>query len=128
MRWVLGLCMVCAASAQQVPFTLDQVMGFSFPSALSAAPEGGKVAWVANARGVRNIMIAGPPEYRARKITSYSTDNGQDIGQLAWLPGGAGIVFTRGGTANPDLNPAGATESIWVAAMDGSAPRKIADG
>ncbi len=131
MRWVLSLAVVCVAPAQQAPFTLDRVMGFSFPSSLTAATEGGKVAWVANARGVRNIMVAEPPEYReyrARKITPYTNDDGQEIGGLAWLPGAKGIVYTRGGAENPALDPTGAMESIWAVGLDGSAPRKIGDG
>jgi hypothetical protein len=33
-------------------------------------------------------------------------------------------VYTRGGTANPALEPGGVTEDIWLAALDGSAPHQ----
>ena len=113
------------AFAQSAPFTLDQVMGFSFPTELTAAPAGGKVAWVANTRGVRNIMMAEPPRYDAHKITAYTADDGQELQQLRWTPDANAIVYVRGGTANPDSNPKGVSEDVWIAGLDHSADRKI---
>ncbi|MBI3667631.1 MAG: hypothetical protein HY236_15620, partial [Acidobacteria bacterium] len=78
----LLLCM-CRA-AEPGSFTLEQVMSAPFPSDLVAAPVGGKIAWVVNVRGVRNIWAAGPPDYKARRVTSYSEDDGQEIAQLHW--------------------------------------------
>jgi len=46
MRILPLLAAVCCASAQQSPFTLEQVLSASFPTELTAAPAGGKVAWV----------------------------------------------------------------------------------
>ncbi|MGD0498877.1 MAG: alpha/beta fold hydrolase [Bryobacteraceae bacterium] len=126
-RFVL-LAAACAASAQQAPFTLEQVLGFAFPTELTAAPAGGMVAWVSNARGVRNIMVAEPPGYQSRPITRYTEDDGQEIAQLGWLPDASAIVYTRGGTANPALDPKGVAQAVWLAALDGAAPRKIGDG
>src|SRR4051812_44687552 len=40
--------------------TLEQLLGSPFPTSLVAAPAGGKVAWVFNDRGRRNIWIAEP--------------------------------------------------------------------
>ena len=40
------LSCVTGVGAQQKPFTLEQVMSSAFPTALVAAPAGGKVAWV----------------------------------------------------------------------------------
>ena len=119
---------VLSAAAEQPPFTLDQILGFSFPTELTAAPAGAKVAWVSNTRGVRNIMVAEPPRYEARRVTAYTQDDGQELRQLRWLPDAGAIVYTRGGSANPALNPNGVTEDIWLVALDGSAPRKIAQG
>ncbi|MBZ5623656.1 MAG: prolyl oligopeptidase family serine peptidase [Acidobacteriia bacterium] len=128
MRLLAALAFALGASAQQVPFTLDQVLGFSFPTELTAAPAGGKVAWVANARGVRNIVVAEPPRYEARKITAYTEDDGQELQQLRWTPDANAIVYVRGGSANPDLNPVGVSEDVWMAGLDHSAPRKIGEG
>jgi len=127
-RGFSALAVALCACAQQAPFTLDQVLGAPFPSELTAASSGGRVAWVSNLRGVRNIMVAEGPRYRARKITAYADDDGQEIAGLRWLPNLSALVYVRGGTANPTSNPKGVTQEIWLAALDGSAPRQIGEG
>ena len=135
MRVLAVLAIALGASAQQPPFTLDQVLSSAFPTALTAAPAGGKVAWVSNAKGVRNIMLAEPPGYQARKITAYTADDGQEIQSLAWTPDASAIIYVRGDSANrageypnPALDPNGAEQDLWIVALDGSAPRKIGEG
>jgi dipeptidyl aminopeptidase/acylaminoacyl peptidase len=135
MRIISVLAMAAVAAAQQPPFTLDQVMGAAFPSEMSAAPAGGKVAWVSNARGVRNIMVAEPPAYQARKVTAYTADDGYELADLAWLPDASAILYRRlegtnhaGEYPNPALDPKGTEQDIWVVALDGTAPRKIGEG
>jgi dipeptidyl aminopeptidase/acylaminoacyl peptidase len=123
------------AWAQQPPFTLEQVLGASFPSSLAASPVGGKVAWVSNVRGVRNIMAAAPPDYQARSVTAYTADDGQEIDELQWTPDGASVLYTRSGGANrageypnPALDPQGAEQAVWIVTLDGAAPRRIGEG
>ena len=135
MRFFALLALVMGASAQPSPFTLDQVLSASFPSELTSAPSGGKVAWVSDSKGLRNIMVAEPPAYQGRKITAYAEDDGQELQELRWLPDASAIVYVRGGSANsagevpnPAINPAGAGEDVWIVALDGTAPRKIGDG
>jgi Tol biopolymer transport system component len=130
-----ALAVAAAAFGQQAGFTLEQVLSAAFPSELTAAPSGGKVAWVTNSRGVRNIMVAEPPGYQARKITAYQADDGQELTDLRWTPDAASIVYVRGGEANgageipnPTSDPKGATQDIWIAALAGGAARKIAEG
>jgi dipeptidyl aminopeptidase/acylaminoacyl peptidase len=131
---VLILAASCLA-AQQAPFTLDQVMGAAFPTGMTAAPSGGKVAWVSNARGVRNILVAEPPDYRARKITPYTADDGYELSDLAWLPDASALVYTRsegtngaGEYPNPTLDPKGTEQDVWLVTLNGAAPRKIGEG
>jgi Tol biopolymer transport system component len=128
MRILAVLSLAICASAQTSPFTIDQVLGFSFPTDLTAAPVGGKVAWVSNTRGVRNILVAEPPLYQARKITSYTADDGQELQQLRWTPDASAIVYVRGGTANPESNPKGVSEEVCIAALDQTSPRRIGEG
>src|SRR5258706_375196 len=135
MRIISVLLAAACASAQQAPFTIDQVLSASFPSELTAAPSGGKVAWVSYSKGVRNIMVAAPPAYQGRKVTAYTEDDGQELLELRWTADASAIVYVRGGSANgrgeipnPALNPAGASEDVWVVVLDGSAPRKIGEG
>src|SRR2546428_31665 len=80
-------------AAQQGSFTLDQVMSPPFPDELVAAPRGGAVAWVFNARGARNIWVAAPPDYRGKAVTSYPEDDGQELTDLRWSPDGAALAF-----------------------------------
>src|SRR5712692_9445420 len=125
---------VCLA-AEQGPFTLEQVLSSAFPSALTAAPAGGKVAWVVNARGARNIWVAEPPDYKGRQITGYNADDGQEITELQWTPDARWIVYVRGGDANrqgeypnPRSDPKGIEQALWVIAAAGGEPRQIGEG
>ena len=129
------LLLASSGWAETAPFTIEQVLGSAFPTELSAAPSGGRVAWVSNARGVRNILVAEPPDYLARKITSYAEDDGQELSDLRWTPDGGAIVYVRGESANrageypnPASDPRGAEQAVWVVRLDGSAPRKIGEG
>jgi Tol biopolymer transport system component len=130
MRFLLALLTLPCAFAQ-TGFTLDQVMSAAFPSELTASPSGAKAAWVSYVQGVRNILVAEPPAYRARKITGYTEDDGQELLELRWTPDASAVVYVRGGSGeapNPAMNPAGAGEDIWIAPLDGGAPRKIGEG
>jgi dipeptidyl aminopeptidase/acylaminoacyl peptidase len=118
----------CAAAQPQPSFTLGQVLSAAFPSELTAAPTGGKVAWVSNAKGVRNILAAAPPDYRARAVTAYTTDDGQELSGLSWTPDASAIVYVRGDGANPAHNPHGAAATIWIATLDGTPARKLGEG
>jgi Tol biopolymer transport system component len=95
-------------------------MSAPFPSGLTASPVGGLVAWVQNDQGVRNIWVAGPPEYRGWQLTSYTRDDGQEIGSLTWTVDGSTLYFIRGGAPNrqgeipnPTSDPAGAERVLW---------------
>ena len=136
----LAAALACAACAcAQTPFTLDQVMSAPFPSAPVVSPAGGKIAWVYNARGVRNIWVAEPPAYRGHSVTAYTEDDGQEISELQWTPDGREIVYVRGEGANgageypnPTSDPQGAEQQVWVVALEaaaaGKAPRLIGEG
>src|SRR5262249_7571520 len=94
-----------------------------FPTSLVAAPAGGRVAWVFNDRGRRNVWVAEPPEYRGRAITNYTEDDGQQIAGLAWTPDGRRLCYVRrngshGGEAlNPRSMPKIADQAVWVVAV-----------
>ncbi len=133
----LFACFALAArSVSAAPdFTLEQVLAAPFPSDLVAAPAGGAVAWVFNARGVRNVWVAEPPEYRGRPVTAFAEDDGQEISDLAFTFDGKSLVFVRGAGANrrgehpnPSSFNLGAEQSVYVVSLAGAAPRKIAEG
>ena len=127
-----------AISAQQ-PFTLEQVMSAPFPTDLIAAPKGEKVAWVFNDRGMRNVWVTEPSgdggKWAARKLTNYMQDDGQDVGQLTWLPDGSAVVYVRGGDLelgrsdpNPRSFPQGVEQGVWLIGATGGAPQKLGEG
>ena len=141
--WVIAMiaALFCAASAgaQPASFTLEQVMSSPFPDGLTAAPTGGKVAWVFNAAGVRNIWVAEPAansaSYKARPVTTYLEDDGQDVGEISWTPDASAIVYTRGGDfenggtyPNPRSITTGVEQAVWIVALDGGAPRRLGEG
>ena len=124
-----------ASLALAKTFTLEQVLSAPFPSELIAAPGGGKVAWLLNERGARNVWMAAAPDFKGVRLTNYTQDDGQDVGQLRWTPDGKAVIYVRGGDLeflgrpdpNPSADPAGVDQSIWIAAP-GEAPRKIGPG
>ncbi len=133
---VLSLAPVASeAQPSRGTFTLEQVLSAPFPSDLTASPSGGSVAWVANARGARNIWVAEPPDRRGRPLTSFAEDDGQEISDLSFAPDGKSIVFVRGGNANrkgeipnPQTKADGAEQAVFVLAVSGGAPRKLGEG
>jgi dipeptidyl aminopeptidase/acylaminoacyl peptidase len=136
LRW-LTLLVLCSIPLQALAqkFSLEQVMSAPFPEMLTAAPAGGEVAWVFDERGARNIWVATPPAYRARKLTPYLMDDGQDIAELQWSPDGKSIVYVRGGDfemgrayPNPRSFPQGVEQDIWIVPISGGPPRRLAEG
>lgn len=131
----LALLVSLPLAAQQPAVTLEGILSAPFPSELLAAPAGGKLAWVQNARGVRNLWVAEPPDYRGRQVTRYTEDDGQTVGGLAWTPDAKTLVYVRGGGANrqgenpnPVSDPAGVEQGIWRVAVEGGEPVRIGQG
>src|ERR1039458_9329153 len=109
MKRLLLASLVLTSMAVAASFTLEQVLSAPFPSELVAAPDGGKVAWLLNERGARNIWVASAPDFKGTRLTAYTGDDGEDIGQLHWTPDGRAVVYVRGGDleflGRPDPNP-----------------------
>jgi dipeptidyl aminopeptidase/acylaminoacyl peptidase len=123
-RFLIGTCPVSAllalpafAALHPAPFTIEEVMQAPYPSSLVASPKGNSVAWVFDTKGCRNIWIA--EGSRARQITSYTLDDGFDIGDLAWSPDESRVAYVRGGSIEDDA-PANVNSSA-----DGATPREV---
>jgi dipeptidyl aminopeptidase/acylaminoacyl peptidase len=138
---VLGLILSCttAASAQS-PFSLEQVMSSPFPGELVAAAHGNRVAWVFDAKGVRNVWVADGPDFvdSARAVTHYSADDGQPIASLRLTPNGRTAVYALGSelndaqeSANPESWTKGAKQQVFALDVDAkekdTAPRLLGD-
>ena len=105
-----------------------------FTSNLVAAPHGGRIAFVMNKRGVRNVYVADGPGYRPRQITHYEQDDGRQINALVLTPDGKSAVFTYGnepgesGNVNPSAEIAGRTQSIVALDLASGASQALAEG
>jgi dipeptidyl aminopeptidase/acylaminoacyl peptidase len=130
---LFAISLSCLQAAAR--FTIEQVMSSPFASSLIAAPQGKAVAWVENESGHRNIYMAAAPDWKARKVTAFDKDDGQQIDELCWAPGAAYLVFARGGdfendgtNPNPDLSLSTPEQAVWRVALDGKPPQKLAEG
>src|SRR5262245_58708991 len=116
-------------------FTLEQILSSSFLSDLVASPIGERVAWVFDAQGKRNVWVAEGPEFKARQLTQYNEDDGQELTDLTFTRDGKWLVYVRGGNPNSAgdiLNPtndsSGATQAIYAASWDAGRVIRLADG
>ena len=96
-------------------FTLEDVRSYPFPSGLTAAAQGARIAWVFDEQGKRNVYVAEGPAFSPRKLTAYNQDDGQEITSLSVSADGKWVVYVRGGehgaiwdeteTVNPSSDP-----------------------
>src|SRR5438874_9283742 len=134
----IALLLAIAPQAAPTSFTVEQILGFPSPENLVAAPVGSAIAWTFNERGVRNIYAANAPGFDARRVTSYTEDDGQELTQLEFSRDGKTIVYVRGGDhgsnrggdapPNPAELPVQPRIQIWSVAATGGTPKLIADG
>jgi dipeptidyl aminopeptidase/acylaminoacyl peptidase len=132
---VLAVLAALPAAASAAPFTLEAVLSAPHYSELLASPAGGRIAWVQYDRGVRNVWVASPPDYRPKAVTAYTQDDGQAITNLEWTPDSRTLFYVRGSggnrqgeSPNPTSDPAGAEQAVWRVSADGSAPVRIGAG
>jgi len=142
---VLSSAAARAQGSAEAGFTLPQVLSAPFPSELQAAPALGRVSWISDAEGRRNLWVAElvQGKYLARQLTRYSSDDGVELGDVAWSADAQQIAYVRGGdfeatskpAANPAMLPEGIEQDIWLFSLSSSAksgaasePVKIATG
>jgi len=115
-------------------FTVEQVLSSPFPSNLVAASRAGRMAWVFNAKGSRNLWIADVPSFAARPVTHYSGDDGQPIASLRITPDGRTLVYVRGSETNeagrvadPTSGVSSRKQQVWAMEVDGDSPRLLGE-
>ncbi|MDE3001841.1 MAG: prolyl oligopeptidase family serine peptidase [Gemmatimonadota bacterium] len=128
------LCLLAAPAAGQAPFSVDDVMSFSFASGLVAAPAGDRVAWIENREGERNVWVAEGPAWEGRPLTSYRGDDGQELGGLTFSPDGNRVFWVRGGAPNrqgevpdPLSTPDEEGRAVWVSDFTGGDATHLVD-
>ncbi len=138
-KFLLALAGVLVSSIPAYPqsFTLQQVLSSPFPSELTAAKHGSRVAWVFDFQGKRNVWVAEGPgfERTARQVTQYNNDDGQSIASLQLTPNGKTVVYARGtelngqgDSADPDHNVHQPKQQVWAKDVDSTTtPRLLGD-
>jgi len=142
---VMSAAIVASASLLPAPqqaaaqsFTVEQIKGYPFPNELTAAATGSRIAWAFNERGARNVWVAEGPEFKARKLTNYNTDDGQELTSLSLSDDGKFVVYVRGGDhgsnfessvgVNPALGPSQMKVQVWSAPFAGGEPKLLGEG
>lgn len=125
-RYALLLTLVSAALAQ-TQFTVEQVLSSPFSSQLVAAAHGGRVAWLFDIKGVRNVWVADGPDFArtARQVTHYRADDGQQIASVRLTPDGSSVLYAVGSelndaqeSANPASSTKGAKQQVFAMDVD----------
>ena len=127
-----------SASAQSASFTLEQIKSYPFPNELTASATGSRIAWAFNERGSRNIWAAEGPEFRARKLTNYDNDDGQELTSVSLSPDAKYVIYVRGGDhgsnfdssvgVNPALAPVQMRVQVWTVPFAGGDPKLLGEG
>jgi dipeptidyl aminopeptidase/acylaminoacyl peptidase len=137
--WLAALALPAPAPAAP-PATLQQMLGYSFVSELTAADHADRIAWIEEVNGVRNIWAAAGPDFAPHQVTHYTADDGQELTQLRFDRAAGQIVFVRGGdhdanwpaegdvAPDPDLATTQARVEIWAVPFAGGTARKLAEG
>jgi dipeptidyl aminopeptidase/acylaminoacyl peptidase len=127
-----------AAAQSPVGFTLEQVRSYPYPTELTAAGTGDRLAWVFNEQGQRNVWVADGPAFNARRLTAHERDDGQDLTALSVSPDGRWVVYVRGGDfgsnfddalpVNPVGTPTPVAVQIWAVPFAGGTPVSLGSG
>ncbi|QQS48411.1 MAG: S9 family peptidase [Acidobacteriota bacterium] len=119
--WPWSAGYTAGATQDNNGFTIEQVLSAPFPSVLVTAPKGERAAWFFNARGKRNVWVAAGPDFRARQLTRYDQDDGQELSDLSFSAAGDWLIYVRGGDSNsagdipnPTNDPSGVRQEIFA--------------
>src|ERR1041384_7111150 len=132
---------VATVSVQQAAsqsFTVEQIKSYPFPNELTASATGARIAWAFSERGARNVWVAEGPDFKARRLTNYETDDGQELTSLAVSADGKYVVYVRGGDhgsnfdssvgVNPGLTTTAMKVQVWSVPFAGGEPKLLGEG
>lgn len=134
----LAMSLAIAPIINAQSFTMEQIKSYPFPNELTTAATGSRIAWAFNERGLRNVWVAEGPDFKARQLTRYNVDDGQELTSLSLSADGSYVVYVRGGDhgsnfdgsapVNPALTPVQMKVQIWSVPFAGGEPKLIGDG
>ena len=119
--------------ADEKRFSLEDILGAPYVHELIAAK--GRIAWIANDRGSRNVWTAQGPKWEPRQLTKFNGDDGVDVGELTFSVDGQWLAFTRGGdleigaeAPNPASVATPPEQQVWTISLRDGAVHTIAEG
>ena len=131
-------CLMIAPFTKAQSFTMEQIKSYPFPNELAAAATGARIAWAFNERGLRNVWVAEGPDFKARQLTNYSVDDGQELTSVSLSADGKYVVYVRGGDhgsnfdsaspVNPTMSAVATKIQIWSIPFAGGEPKLLGDG
>lgn len=121
-----ALALVCAAFVFVPPpvraaprtFAMDDVLSAPFVDQLAASPDHRALVWTVHERGTRNVAVW--KDGAARKVRSFTDDDGVELDAAQFTPDGNAIVFEHGGAGQD-----GGGENPEPTAPAQRAPRRI---
>jgi dipeptidyl aminopeptidase/acylaminoacyl peptidase len=126
------------AASSVASFTVEQIKGYPFPNELTTCSQGARIAWAFNERGARNVWVAGGPDFKARQLTNYNIDDGQELTSLAISSDGKYVIYVRGGDhgsnwesstgVNPAMTPTQTRVQLWSIPFAGGEPKLLSEG
>jgi dipeptidyl aminopeptidase/acylaminoacyl peptidase len=135
---VVPLAVTALAAQRPAGFTMRQARSYPFPNELTAAATGSRIAWAMNETGQRNIYVAQGPDFQARRLTNYPTDDAQELTSVLLSDDGTYVVYVRGGDhgsnwddavpVNALSSPVAPKVQVWSVRFDGGEPKAIGDG
>ena len=132
--------LLAQSAAPAANFSIEQVTSYPFPAELTVAPTGSRMAWVFNERGVRNVYAAEGPDFQLRRLTDYTSDDGQELTNLSISADGKWLVYVRGGdhdanwaaegglAPDPTSSPVQPHVEIWAVPFAGGTAKLLAQG
>lgn len=144
MRYKFAICSILLAlltinmQAQSSSDELDKIKSYPFPTGLTAATKAERIVWAINAEGLRNLYVAEAPDFKARKLTNYNVDDGQELSSISISADGEWVVYIRGGDfgsnwddaepVNPTFAPDPPKVQIWSHRFSGGEPVLLGTG
>lgn len=135
---LVSVAMVISSRSNAQSFALEAIKSYPFPTELTSAATGSRVAWAIDAQGKRNVYVAEGPAFTPRKLTQFDEDDAQEITSLQLSDDGRWVVFVRGGEhgANWDeqlpVNPASTLTpnkvQLYAVPFAGGEPKMLAEG
>ena len=119
----------------QKPFTIEQILSYSFSYGLASAKKADRIAWLEFEQGKRTVYTAAAPDFKPVRLANFMDDDGTDLTSLSISDDGSTVVFVLGSNpnragwvANPSQFPDGSEQAIWAVRSREANPFRLTAG